>query len=71
MPPVRPYPPELIGNEEYLDELDQRLKEGRFPDPDASLIPELTQARFVAECARTANENTFADQIDDRQGAGL
>lgn len=68
MPGVRSYPPELIGDEEYLDALDERLEEDRFPDPNASLIPELTTARFVAEAACDADENAFAETIDDRRG---
>ena len=64
MSSVRPYPPELVGEEAYLDELDRQLEAGRFPDPDASLIPELTKARFVAEAARATEEHLFAERID-------
>jgi hypothetical protein len=66
MPPVR-YPSEHIGDDAYLDELTRRLEAGRFPDPDASLIPEVTRARFVAAGAREANEHAFAAQVDDRR----
>jgi hypothetical protein len=67
MPDGRPYPPEFIGDEAYLAALDERLEADRFPDPDASLIPELTTARFVAEAARDTDENTFAEKIDARR----
>lgn len=61
----QPYPPELIGDEDFLDALDERIEVGRFPDPDADLVPELTKARFVAEAARDADQDIFADRIDD------
>lgn len=66
MPPVR-YPSDHIGDDAYLDEFTQRLEAGRFPAPDARLIPELTSARFVAAGAREANEYAFAAQVDDRR----
>jgi hypothetical protein len=68
MPDARSSPPELIGDEAYLDALDERLDADRFPDPDASLIPALTTARFVAEAACDAGETAFAEKIDARRG---
>jgi hypothetical protein len=61
----QPYPPELIGDEEFLDALDKRIEDGRFPNPDAELVPELTKARFVADAARDADQARFADRIDN------
>ena len=62
---LRPYPHEHVGNASYFEEFTQHIESGRFPDPNADLIPELTTARFVAMAAREVGEVEFANRIDE------
>lgn len=63
----QPFPRDLVGDDEYLDELDDRIERDRFPEPDADLLPEVTKARFVADAARDADEVGFAERIGRRR----
>lgn len=60
----QPFPQELVGVADYGDELEDSIERNRFPDPDASLIPELSKARFVADAARDAGDVEFANRIE-------
>lgn len=60
----RPFPRALVGDDAYVDDLERRIEQRRFPEPDASLLPEVTKARFVADAARDAGSEPFARRIE-------
>lgn len=63
----RPFPRALVGDGAYVDDLERSIEQRRFPDPDASLLPEVTKARFVADAARDAGSEPFARRIERRR----